>query len=74
MSAILYLARAISIWSDQVMPPLMTGRAKIGLRPPIGFVVEQVPRCPMMVFGAFGATNLANKRKLKWVKLLDFDV
>lgn len=70
----LYLARAIGIGGDQVMPPLMTGRAKIGLRPAIGFVVEQMPRRPVMIFGAFGATNLANKRKLKWVKLLDFDV
>lgn len=37
----------------------MASRAQKGLWPTIGFISEQKPRCPMVVFGAISATNLA---------------
>lgn len=55
----LCLAGAISVWGDEIMPTLVTRRAQKGLRPTIGFVSEDEPRSPMVVFGAFGAAHFA---------------
>lgn len=60
----LCLAGAISVWGYEIMPTLVTRWAQKGLRPTIGFVAEDEPRSPMVVFGAFGAAHFA---LMSWV-------
>jgi hypothetical protein len=52
----------------------MAGRTQKRLWPAVCLIPEQVKRCPVMVFSAFGAANLAYEWKQKGVKLFYFDV
>ena len=65
MTAMLCLARAIGIWSNEVVPTLMTRLAQIGLRPTVSLIAKDMPRCPMMVLCSLCSAHLTNCRKLK---------
>lgn len=70
----LCLARAISIWGNEIMPTFMASRAKKGFRPAICVSAEKMNWSPVMLLSTFSTANFANKWKKERVKLFDFDV
>ena len=65
----LCLRCAIYIRSNNIMPPLVTGRTQIRLRPAICFIIKQCPRRPMMVLGAVGTAYLAFMARVSWLNV-----
>ena len=55
----LCLVSAVGVWGNKIVPPLVTSWTKERLRPTVCFVSKQMPRRPVMVFGATGAAYLA---------------
>jgi len=65
----LCLSRTVGVWSNDVVPTLVARRAQERLRPTVGFVSEKMKRCPVVIFGAIGAANLAF---VPWSSRLNF--
>ena len=69
----LYLARAIGIWGNKLMPLPMMRWAKVRNRPTVCFVAKQVIRRPMVFLRALCPTNFADIRQFRRVQLLNLD-
>ncbi len=65
----LCLARAACIWGDKIVPLFVTGRTQKRLRPTVCIVAKDMKWCPVVVFGAIGATYLAF---VSWMTRLNF--
>ena len=62
----LCLSRTVCVWSNEIVPALVARRTQKRLRPTIGFIAEDVPWRPMMVFGAIGAAHPALVARMPW--------
>ena len=69
----LCLARAICIWSNEIMPAFMAGRTQERLWPSVCFIAKEMKWRPVMAFGAIGAAHFAfmprmSRLYLTWFK------
>ena len=70
----LCLARAIRIWSYEIMPALVTKRAKVRSWTAACLIAKQMIGRPMMIFGTLRAADFTNEWQVHWMELLNVNI